>query len=59
VTSHALSRATYRLPSEHPKEDRFSAHEFVEELERQGLIVGGRHTQRFFGDFVIGVATKA
>lgn len=58
VTSHALARASYRLLFEHPTEDRFSGHEFVEELERQGLEVGGRHTQRFFGDFVIGVAVR-
>ena len=59
VTSHALDRATYRVLFEHPTEDRFSGHEFVEELERHGLMVGGRHTQRFFGDFVIGVAIRA
>lgn len=59
VTSHALARLTYRVLFEHPSEDRFSGHEFVEELERQGLMVGGRHTQRFFGDFVMGVAIRA
>jgi ubiquinone/menaquinone biosynthesis C-methylase UbiE len=59
VTNHALNRATYRMLFEHPKEDRFSGHQFIEELERHGLVVGGRHTQRFFGDFVIGVATRS
>ena len=59
VTAHALERASYRLLFEHPKDDRFSGREFVEELERQGLDVGGRWVQRFFGDFVIGVATRA
>ena len=58
VTSHALDRLTYRVLFEHPREDRFSGHGFVEELERQGLEVGGRHVQRFFGDFVLGVAVK-
>jgi ubiquinone/menaquinone biosynthesis C-methylase UbiE len=58
VTSHALDRATYRVLFEHPTQDRFSGHEFVDELERHGLMVGGRHTQRFFGDFVLGVATR-
>lgn len=58
VTRHALDRLSYRLLFEHPEEDRFSGHEFVEELERHGLAVGGRYTQRFFGDFVIGVAVK-
>lgn len=59
VTSHALDRLTYRLLFEHPKDDRFSGQEFLDELERHGLRVGGRHTQRFFGDFVIGVAERA
>lgn len=58
VTSHALNRLTYRTLFEHPSEDRFSGLEFVEELERQGLVVGGNHTQRFFGDFVMGVAQR-
>ena len=59
VTSHALARATYKLLFEHPTDDRFSGPEFVEELERHGLLVGGRHTQRFFGDFVMGVAVRS
>lgn len=58
VTSHALDRASYRMLFEHPREDRFTGHEFVEELERQGLVVGGSFTQKFFGDFVIGVAVR-
>jgi ubiquinone/menaquinone biosynthesis C-methylase UbiE len=59
VTSHALARWSYRTFLEHPTEDRFSGQEFIEELERNGLMVGGRHVQRFFGDFVIGVAVRA
>lgn len=59
VTKHALERVTYRVLFEHPTEDRFSGHEFVEELERHGLLVGGRHTQKFFGDFVMGVAIRS
>jgi ubiquinone/menaquinone biosynthesis C-methylase UbiE len=58
VTSHALNRASYRLLFEHPTQDRFSGREFIDELERHGLMVGGRHIQRFFGDFVIGVALR-
>ncbi|HUR50552.1 MAG TPA: class I SAM-dependent methyltransferase [Mycobacteriales bacterium] len=58
VTRHALDRATYRFLFEHPAEARFSGREFIDELERQGLVVGGRHTQRFFGDFVLGVAVR-
>jgi spermidine synthase len=44
-----IARAT-RMLFEHPKE---------EELQRHGLVVGCRHTQRLFGDFVIGVATRS
>lgn len=58
VTAHALSRPSYRLLFDHPTQDRFSGREFVDELERHGLRVGGRHVQRFFGDFVIGVAVR-
>ena len=59
VTRQALARWTYRTFLEHPSEDRFSGLEFVAELERQGLHVGGNVVERFFGDFVIGVARKS
>ena len=59
VTKHALDRWTYRTLFEHPRHDRFTGHDFVDELERHGLVVGGRHTQRFFGDFVLGVAIRS
>lgn len=59
VTKHALDRVSYRLLFEHPKDDRFTGREFVEELDRQGLSVGGRHVERFFGDFVLGVAVRS
>ncbi len=58
VTVHALDRATYRLLFEHPAENRFTGAQFIDELERQGLSVGGRHAERFFGDFVFGVAIR-
>ncbi len=58
VTAHALARPSYRLLFEHPTDDRFTGHQFVDELERHGLRVGGRHVQKFFGDFVIGVAER-
>lgn len=40
VTTHALNRWSYRTFLEHPKENRFSAGEFVGELERRGIHVG-------------------
>jgi ubiquinone/menaquinone biosynthesis C-methylase UbiE len=58
VTRHALQRWSYRTFLLHPTEDRFSGGEFVAELERQGLAVGGNFVHRFFGDFVIGVARR-
>lgn len=55
VTRHALERWSYRAFLVHPAEDRFSAEDFVAELERQGIWVRGRVEERFFGDFVFGV----
>ncbi len=58
VTSHALNRWSYRTFLEHPKENRFSAAEFIAELERQGISVEGNFTERIFGDFVFGVGHR-
>lgn len=59
VTTHALSRWSYRTFLEHPTEDRFRGGDFVAELERRGIHVGGNYVERFFGDFVIGVGRLA
>jgi ubiquinone/menaquinone biosynthesis C-methylase UbiE len=59
VTRHALERWSYKTFLEHPTEGRFSGGEFVAELERHGLRVGGNYVHRFFGDFVIGVGRKS
>ncbi|MNS09678.1 putative S-adenosylmethionine-dependent methyltransferase [compost metagenome] len=58
VTRHALERWSYKTFLDHPTEDRFSGREFVAELERQGIAVGGTFEERFFGDFVIGVGRR-
>ena len=58
VSSHALSRWSYRTFLEHPTENRFSCKEFVSELERQGIVVGGNVVERFFGDFIFGVGHR-
>ena len=55
VTSHALNRWSYRTFLDHPKQDRFTAVQFIGELERHGIYVGTNYVERFFGDFVIGV----
>jgi ubiquinone/menaquinone biosynthesis C-methylase UbiE len=54
VTSQALKRRSYRL-FEHPLTNRFSRVEFVNELERQGIMVGPNIVERCFGDFIFGV----
>ena len=43
---------------EHPKTNRFSAREFIAELERQGIMVGEKQLECFFGDFVVGVGRR-
>lgn len=58
VTTHALDRWFYRTFLDHPTLDRFSANEFIAELERQGIDVGERSTEWFFGDFIIGVGCR-
>ena len=58
VNSHGLSRWSYRTVLDHPKADRFSGRQFVFELERQGIHVGGNYVERFFGDFVFGVGCR-
>lgn len=59
VTQQALARWFYRRFLDHPKLDRFSAREFVDELQEQGIMVGENAKTWFFGDFVIGVGYKA
>lgn len=59
VTRHALDRWSYRALTVHPRANRFSADEFVAELERQGIAVGNNYIERFFGDFVIGVGRRS
>lgn len=59
VTRHALQRWSYRTFLDHPEHDRFSGPEFVAACNDGGLEVGGRSVERFFGDFVIGVAIRS
>ena len=57
VTKQALDRPSFRLLTDHPKEDRFSGEDFLAELARHGLAVA-EHRSVFFGDFVIGAAVR-
>ncbi len=59
VTQQALTRWFYRKFLDHPKHDRFTATEFIEELKGQGIMVGKNAREWFFGDFVVGVGYKA
>ncbi len=58
MTKQALDRWFYRTFLDHPKNDRFSAREFVDELQEQGIVVGDNTRKWFFGDFVVGVGYK-
>ena len=56
VTSHALGRWCYRTFLAHPESRYwFTRDDFVAELERNGITVGGNVVERVFGDFIIGV----
>jgi ubiquinone/menaquinone biosynthesis C-methylase UbiE len=59
VSKQALDRWAYRTFFDHPAENRFTMHEFVEELERHRISVGPNLTSFFFGDFFAGVGNRA
>lgn len=54
VTKQALDRWFYRTFLEHPAENRFTAAQFVAELEFQGIIVGRNTIEWFLGDLIVG-----
>lgn len=54
VTKHALDKWFYRTFMVHPEENRFTALQFVQELERQGFVINGNFVERNRGDFVFG-----
>ncbi|HVT78626.1 MAG TPA: hypothetical protein VHD87_16420 [Acidimicrobiales bacterium] len=59
VARHALQRGSYRTFLHHPDHDRFSGSEFVAAVVGAGFDASAdRWVERFFGDFVIGVATR-
>lgn len=55
VTRQCLERWVVRTLLTHPSEDRFSAEEFIVELEERGVAVQDNFVQRWFGDLVVGV----
>lgn len=58
VTKQALDRWFYRTFLDHPTKNRFTAKEFVAELECQGIAVGSNQVEWFLGDFVVGVGHR-
>jgi ubiquinone/menaquinone biosynthesis C-methylase UbiE len=58
VSKQALDRWVYRTLFDHPKENRFTREQFVQELEAQNLEVGSNLVSFFFGDFFAGVGTR-
>ncbi|HEX9111243.1 MAG TPA: class I SAM-dependent methyltransferase [Terriglobales bacterium] len=55
VSKQALDRWVYRALFKHPKENRFTAEDFVAALEHHGMPVGDKLVSFFFGDFFAGV----
>ncbi len=58
VSKQALNRWLYRVLFDHPKENRFTADDFVTALERYGILVGDKLVPSFFGDFFAGVGCR-
>ena len=56
VTAVALGSRTYRLLFDHPEHDRFTAGEFVAELDRHGLTVAERYVVRRGSRYLLGAA---
>ncbi|OBH16636.1 class I SAM-dependent methyltransferase [Mycolicibacter sinensis] len=57
VSAHALARPSARRLFDHPRDDRFTAEQFLDELTRRGLVVLGSAT-RIRGDYLLGAAAK-
>ena len=58
VPRHVLDTRTFRTLTDHPREDRFEAREFAEELARHGLHGTGQLRPRVAGMVFVGSATR-
>jgi ubiquinone/menaquinone biosynthesis C-methylase UbiE len=58
VTKQALDRWFYRTFLEHPIENRFTAEQFVAEVESRGITVGRNTIEWFLGDLIVGVGLR-
>ncbi len=59
VTAKALDRWFYRTFLDHPKDNRFSGKQFVNELEKNKIRVENRELYWFLNDLVVGVGHKS
>lgn len=59
VLKNALDRPSYRLFTDHPKEDRFGSADLVGELEKLGVEVAGRRKILLRDEYLIAVGRKA
>lgn len=58
VPRHTLNTWVFRTFTEHPREDRFEADEFVDELGAHGLRATTNPVPRFGGNLFVGAARK-
>ena len=58
ATAKSLSRRSSRWLFDHPRQDRFTAGDFLAELARHGLRVGENWRVRLGGDYLFGVAEQ-
>ncbi|MGH9930987.1 MAG: class I SAM-dependent methyltransferase [Pyrinomonadaceae bacterium] len=58
VTKQALDRWFYRTFLDHPTKNRFTAKQFIAELESQGISVGSNQLEWFLGDFIVGAGRR-
>jgi SAM-dependent methyltransferase len=58
VTATALARPSYRRLFDHPRQDRFTAGDFLAELARHGLHPGEQWCTRVGADYLLGVAVR-
>lgn len=58
VPRHVLDTRTFRTLTDHPREDRFEAREFADELARHGLHGTGQFGPRIAGMVFVGSAVR-
>lgn len=59
ATSQFIHRWPWRILFDHPREDRFSAQQFLDALDTAGLGTGPRWAVKSNGDYIFGVGVKS